>query len=88
MLSLKNGDTKLRDIRQQALEFVGRNIRDSRHLALDFLVYNGVLAICTLNGLLFRWLGFSDATIISVYILGVLISAVLTTNYIIIFKFY
>lgn len=82
MLSLKNGDTKLRDIRQQALEFVGRNIRDSRHLALDFLVYNGVLAICTLNGLLFRWLGFSDATIISVYILGVLISAVLTTNYI------
>ena len=55
---------------------------NSRNLVLDCLIYNGVLAVCTLVGLLFRSLGFSDATIISVYILGVLISAVLITNYI------
>ena len=53
-----------------------------RNLAVDFAVYNSVLAVCTLIGLLFRRLGFSDATIISVYILGVLLSAVLVTSYI------
>lgn len=53
-----------------------------RSLLLDFAIYNGVLAGCTMIGLLFRSLGFSDATIISVYILGVLVSAVLVTSYI------
>ena len=56
--------------------------KNRRSLPLDFVIYNAVLAGCTLIGLLFRSLGFSDATIISVYILGVLISAVLVTSYI------
>ncbi len=82
MFSLNTDDTKIHDLKQKGSRFVERNVRDGRHLLLDFLVYNAVLAVCTFIGLLFRWLGFSDATIISVYILGVLISAVLTTNYI------
>ena len=53
-----------------------------RNLFVDFVIYNSVLACCTLIGLLFRQFGFSDATIISVYILGVLVSAVLVTSYI------
>ena len=82
MLSLKIDDTRITDIKQKSSKMITRNARDGRNLLLDFLVYNAVLAVCTLIGLLFRWLGFSDATIISVYILGVLISAVLITNYI------
>ena len=82
MLSLKIDDTRITDIKQKSSKMITRNARDGRNLLLDFLVYNAVLAVCTLIGLLFSWLGFSDATIISVYILGVLISAVLITNYI------
>ena len=52
-----------------------------RSLIMDFMIYTAVMTGCTLIGLLFRWLGFSDATIITVYILGVLISAVLVTSY-------
>ena len=61
---------------------LARQFKNRRSLPLDFVMYNAVLAGCTLIGLLFRSLGFSDATIISVYILGVLISAVLVTSYI------
>ena len=56
--------------------------KERRSLIKDFLIYSTVMAVCTLIGLLFRRLGFSDATIITVYILGVLISAVLVTSYI------
>lgn len=61
---------------------MAHQFKNRRSLPLDFAIYNAVLAGCTLIGLLFRSLGFSDATIISVYILGVLISAVLVTSYI------
>lgn len=56
--------------------------RESRNLIKDFLVCSAVMAVCTLIGLLFRLFGFSDATIITVYILGVLISAVLVKSHI------
>lgn len=62
--------------------FTGAGPVNRRSLLVDFAIYNAVLAGCTLIGLLFRSLGFSDATIISVYILGVLVSAVLVTSYI------
>ena len=55
--------------------------RESRNLLKDFLVCSAAMAVCILVGLLFRHLGFSDSTIITVYILGVLISAVLVTSY-------
>jgi two-component system sensor histidine kinase KdpD len=38
----------------------------------------GILILCTLIGLLFHLLGFSEANIITVYILGVLLSAIAT----------
>lgn len=39
-----------------------------------------VLALCTGIGFLFDWLGFSEANIITIYILGVLATAVITTG--------
>lgn len=39
-----------------------------------------VLALCTGIGFLFDWLGFSEANIITIYILGVLATAVATTG--------
>ena len=82
MFELKNSDTNLSDLRRKIASIIPRNARSSRNLALDFLICNAVLIVCTLIGILFRWFGFSDATIISVYILGVLLSAVLATSYI------
>lgn len=38
----------------------------------------GILAVCTLIGLWFKHLGFSEANIITVYILGVLLDAMVT----------
>ena len=71
---------------EKLLKFSRANLRppykESRNLLKDFLVYSAVMAVCTLIGLLFRRFGFSDATIITVYILGVLISAVLVKSYI------
>ena len=73
-------------IHEKLLTFNRRIIRpqyrESRNLLKDFLVCSAVMAVCTLIGLLFRRFGFSDATIITVYILGVLISAVLVKSYI------
>ena len=63
-------------------KYISPKSKESRNLLRDFTVYSGVMAACTLIGLLFRRFGFSDATIITVYILGVLVSAVLVTSYI------
>ena len=82
MFPLKFNDADYKDTIQKSSKMIARSTRSGRNLLLDFLVYNAVLAVCTFVGMLFRSLGFSDATIISVYILGVLISAVLITNYI------
>ena len=82
MFELKNTDSSLNDLRRRVASIIPRNARSSRNPALDFLICNAVLVVCTLIGMLFRWFGFSDATIISVYILGVLLSAVLATSYI------
>ena len=48
----------------------------------DLLTGFGMMAAATLVGTAFRRLGFSESAIISVYILAVLISAIMTTNYI------
>ena len=82
MFPVKFNDADYKDTIQKSSKMVARSARSGRNLLLDFLVYNAVLAVCTFVGMLFRSLGFSDATIISVYILGVLVSAVLITNYI------
>ena len=82
MFPLKFNDADYKDTIQKSSKMIARSTRSGRNLLLDFLVYNAVLAVCTFVGMLFRSLGFSDATIISVYILGVLVSAVLITNYI------
>ena len=82
MFPVKFNDTDSKDTIQKNSKKIVRGIGSGRNLLLDFLVYNAVLAVCTFVGMLFRSLGFSDATIISVYILGVLVSAVLITNYI------
>ena len=82
MFELKNSDSNFSDIRRIAASFIPRNSNSSRNPAIDFLICNAVLVACTLIGMFFRWFGFSDATIISVYILGVLLSAVLVTGYI------
>ena len=79
MFPVKFNDADYKDTIQKSSKMVARSARSGRNLLLDFLVYNAVLAVCTFVGMLFRSLGFSDATIISVYILGVLVSAVLIT---------
>ena len=82
MLPLKNSDTNLSDLRRKIASIIPLNSKSSRNPAIDFLICNAVLVVCTFIGIFFRWFGFSDATIISVYILGVLLSAVLATSYI------
>ncbi len=49
-----------------------------RHIVLDIMKTIGILIIVSLVGFLFQYLKFSEANIIIVYILGVLISAVIT----------
>ena len=83
MLPLKNSDTNLSDLRRKIASIIPLNSKSSRNPAIDFLICNAVLVVCTFIGIFFRWFGFSDATIISVYILGVLLSAVLVTGYLI-----
>ena len=62
-------------LRRFARKYMTINAGKSRNVIRDFGIYSAVMAGCTLVGLLFRKQGFSDATIITVYILGVLISA-------------
>ena len=48
----------------------------------DLLKMLGVLALCTLGGYCFSALGISDTNIIMLYLLGVLVSAMVTTGHI------
>ena len=57
-----------------------RNSEKKRFLASDILISIGILIAATLIGYIFYHLGFSEANIITVYILGVLITAVVTTR--------
>ncbi|MDO4294049.1 MAG: sensor histidine kinase KdpD [Eubacteriales bacterium] len=52
----------------------------SRNFLRDMLATLGILAICTAVNLLFAGLGFEDANIVTVYILGVLLTALITEN--------
>lgn len=59
-----------------------KELRHHVHLTLkDCLVTFGVLAGVTGIGILFAWLGFTEANIITVYILGVLLIALFTKRY-------
>lgn len=49
-------------------------------MASDVIISGASLAASTALGYLFYWLGFSEANIITVYILGVLFTAVLTSQ--------
>lgn len=48
--------------------------------AMDLLIASGVLAVASLVGVCFTGMSFSEANIITVYILGVLITAMITTT--------
>ena len=48
--------------------------------AADILKSTGILAAASLIGFLFEWLGFTEVNIITVYILGVLITSVVVKN--------
>ena len=48
--------------------------------AVDLAATVGILLLCTLIGLLFLWLGLNEANMISVYILGVLFIASVTSH--------
>ncbi len=67
------------------------NIKESRRRRLtqqitatwkELLVTAGILIIMTGLGLCFSWLGFTESNIITVYILGVLLNAILTRSHI------
>lgn len=53
-------------------------IKSSRFSLVDSIKTIGILIICTLIGSWFHSLGFSEANIITVYILGVLLNAIMT----------
>lgn len=57
-----------------------RPAQKQRFLAADLYKSALVFAATTAIGFLFHWLGFSEANIITVYILGVLITAVVTSQ--------
>ncbi|MCR5825715.1 MAG: DUF4118 domain-containing protein [Oscillospiraceae bacterium] len=68
--------------RNQTAAYAGAKRRRTRTPGLwDMLVCLAVMAAATLIGLGFSALGFSVSTVISVYLLGVLIAAVLVQNY-------
>lgn len=46
----------------------------------DILVSLSILFLCTILGYLFFGLGFNDSNIIMIYILGVFLIAIITTN--------
>lgn len=51
-----------------------------RFIMKDFLISTGIIGIATLGGYLFKELGFSEANIITIYILGVLIISIMTSQ--------
>lgn len=57
-----------------------RTPRKTAFLASDLYKSALVFAVSTAVGILFHWLGFSEANIITAYILGVLVTAVITSQ--------
>ncbi|OMF91518.1 sensor histidine kinase KdpD [Paenibacillus sp. FSL R7-0273] len=55
-------------------------VRPQRFSLPDALKTLGILAVCTLIGLWFQYLGFREANMIIVYILGVLLNAIVTSG--------
>ena len=49
--------------------------------AKDYLLTVFIFAVCTLIGLLFQKLDFTDTNIVTIYILGVLITSIVTDGY-------
>ena len=47
---------------------------------MDLLKSLGILVLASLVGLIFYYMGFEEANIITIYVLGVLITSVITTN--------
>lgn len=52
--------------------------KDTKFSLADFFKTIGILIVCTMIGLWFNSLGFSEANIITVYILGVLLNSIIT----------
>ena len=49
--------------------------------AKDYLLTVFIFAVCTLIGLLFQKLDLTDTNIVTIYILGVLITSIVTDGY-------
>ncbi len=54
--------------------------RSPRRVLMDWGISLGALGVCTLIGFLFSHLGFTDANIIMVYLLGLLLVSIATTH--------
>ena len=65
--------------RRSALQWKAGRIQE-RFSASDLLKMLGVLALCTLGGYFFSFLGISDTNIIMLYLLGVLVISMITTG--------
>lgn len=68
-------------VREHVLAYLSAANSGERSGLRDLLICLATLTVATLIGLLFRSLGFSVSTIISVYLLGVVLTAVLVSNY-------
>ena len=49
--------------------------------AKDYFLTVFIFAVCTLIGLLFQKLNFTDTNIVTIYILGVLLTSIVTDGY-------
>lgn len=60
-----------------------QKVKTDKHLvfsAMDLAKSVGILIVATVIGLLFQQLGFAEANIITVYVLGVMLTSVITTH--------
>ena len=49
--------------------------------AKDYFLTVFIFAVCTLIGLLFQKLNFTDTNIVTIYILGILLTSIVTDGY-------
>ena len=72
------------DKSENSIHFKQKNlaVRKDKVVLSDIVITALLLALCTWMGLLFFHLGFTDANIITVYLLGVLLTSILTKGYV------
>ncbi len=68
------------DTQSSTYEKTHNMIKPSELSLLDMAKTVSILGVCTIIGLWFAYLGFSEANIITIYILGVLLNAMITSG--------